>query len=163
MNLCVLCNDPTTNGSGYADFPYCRNCYQTGRAYAHLNQPLLDKVRAAGFPMDVWQTGGGCQNYVIALTEGGWDGPHAYMGFATSTTDWENAELGVQIVAHYNPADKWLEWVGDGIGCACCEPLHLVEEKMNEDIPVMSSADEVADWMISIAKNLAKMVAAHPH
>jgi hypothetical protein len=161
MNECQSCGRPAQNDS-YQAFPYCRTCYYSGEAYSAINEPLLSLLAAAGFPAKVVQTGGGCQNYLVALTEGGYDGPHAYLGEAVGDlADWSRHEVGVALMAH--PEDRWLMWVDETVGCTACHHLAELERDLNTECRDLAHADTeaAATWMVAVAKRLAKAVAAH--
>jgi hypothetical protein len=127
------------------------------------NHEVLTPLYHAGFRAEIWHTGGGCFNYSVPLTEAGLSGPFAYMGFArpAANVEWHGPS-GVSVMAHR--ADGQMEWVGDyDRECIPCAQLCRIERLINESVPVCSTADEMAGWMVTIAKLLARAVTQHHH
>jgi len=88
--------------------PMCYACYYSGRGYSAIHVDLIDECRRLGVDMNVWQTGGGCQNFGVVVDA---NYPNEYgtsvlLGDA-SYTDGEPDQLGVCIDFAGDYAEEW--------------------------------------------------------
>lgn len=119
---------------------------------------LMAAIRAYGFPCDIIYTGGNCESLGVVLSEGGWKGQHALFGMMADELQY--CDWGLMVLAH--PADDggFPLWVGDVEGCDCCAALYDVEGSAG--FPDADTVDDVALWVVGLARRLARMVAHHP-
>jgi hypothetical protein len=167
---CQSCGGPDVRSdAAHEQMPYCATCYYSGRASTHYAAAILQPLRDAGFMAEGWQTGGGCQNIALPLTEGGWDGPHALMGNIDSLNpaDWD---LGLQLEAHPDRYElrgteymewSWIaQWRDD---CPACAVLALLEEDLQDQFHQIE--DPVRDLPVAAEAlvNIARQVAVAVH
>ena len=158
-NTCLVCGDATSNGDKHAEYPYCRSCHYNGKAYTHLWAEVVEAVKAAGFPCEVWQTGGGCQNLAVAFTEGGFAGPHAMMG-----------SLGLTLAESEHPEATSFAHDGDGYPCFEYHDCHACKAYVEIEFAAnrlarsteFTTMAEYAAWVVATAKAFAAAIPTLP-
>lgn len=111
----------------------CADCYYTGAGYAYIYDAVISHCRAMGVKLDVWHTGGGCQNFGVTLDEHFGDYEVLMGGLGGDLAD---DELGICI--------------SDGDG----DYLHELSDDLNERYPVPETrtVESVANWIVSVVQ-----------
>lgn len=156
-NTCTLCGQTATNGASFADYPYCEFCHYSGAAYSDIWKDTIFALAEAGFFATVWQTGGGCMNLAVALTEGGFHGPVAMMG--NMGMDIASTEAGCCILAHGDSDPE--ECYGYEDDCPACAAIAPVADKANTEVRDDFTIGEYNEWVVATSKALAKVIAAN--
>lgn len=164
---CESCGGPDARSEDARDqMPYCAACYYSGRASSHYARALLQPLRDAGFEAVGWQTGGGCQNIALPVTEAGFDGAYLLMG-SIDTIDPTCWMLGIQLHAHamecthHMPGLEW-EWVEDHAAtCAACRELTKLCGDLDIVLHQIDTLDDLplaAESLVNAARQIAGAV-----
>jgi hypothetical protein len=153
MAECFTCGTTETTASAYrdghfttrtvpvetiAERPMCRDCFYSGRGYRAIYMPLIHLAERQGVTVDVWQTGGGCQNLAVLL-------PSLYRTpecvteilFGNLDGDLDTDDLRVDVSTGGDYDEEWSELLNDWY-------------PVPEDRTWLS----VADWIVRVVRNV---------
>jgi hypothetical protein len=147
---CLSCGENAVGAKAHErGYDYCEVCYYNGRAEAHRNDNWLAQI---GPDVTVWQTGGGCQNPTLTVTnDSGEEVGHVLLAmlFGDDPTEWEVG--GGSAEAHpvlwdYGP---YFGYVGEYTDeCAACARIYAWEEQMGAMAPADdATAQQVIDYL----------------
>ena len=110
----------------------CNWCYYTGAGFAYIYDAVISHCRAMGVKLEVWHTGGGCQNFAVEFTG------QQYGLFGGLHGDLATDELGI---------------------CVCdCDGDYEDEfsDNLNDEFPVpeVRTVESVANWVVSVVKEV---------
>ena len=129
-----------TDNREFSGHTICADCYYTGAGYAYIYNAVISHCRAMGVKLDVWQTGGGCQNFAVLLDPMVFEygvTPSSVL-FGLLGGDLADDELGICI--------------SDNDG----DYLDELSDDMNERYPVPETrtVESVANWIVSVVQEL---------
>lgn len=157
-NRCVSCGSTESRISHYegdklvtritynrefSGYTICHDCFYTGEGYAYIYDAVISHCRAMGVKLEVWHTGGGCQNFGVVLED---------------------------IVTVYRGHDRVAEGLFGGLGgnladdelgiCISDEDGDYNDElsdDLNERFPVPETrtVESVANWIVSVVQELS--------
>ena len=110
----------------------CRDCFYSGAGFGTIYADVIKYCADAGVELQVWQTGGGCQSFVVQFGEG-YD---CYFGMLDG--DLASDELGVAI--HDSEGDYQDEWT--------YEVADLFP------VPETQDVESVAEWIHTVTHHL---------
>lgn len=124
-----------TENKEFAGYAICYWCYYTGAGFAYIYDAVISHCRAMGVKLEVWHTGGGCQNFAVTLDEQHGEYEVLLGGLGGDLAD---DELGI-CVSDY-----------DG------DYLDELSDDLNEQYPVPESrtVESVANWIVSVVKEM---------